>query len=95
MILPIGDMISVISSRIFRGISPFYPDRRHMHHRIISLGFSHIITVLLIYLINVIVCISLLFRMKIINGSITTFLALISFLTIFLLIRKKQKNKTF
>jgi UDP-GlcNAc:undecaprenyl-phosphate GlcNAc-1-phosphate transferase len=32
-----------------RGASPFYPDRRHLHHRLLRAGFSHRRTVLLIY----------------------------------------------
>ena len=47
--LPLADMSAVIMGRIREGRSPFYPDRRHLHHRLLRAGFSHRRTVLLIY----------------------------------------------
>lgn len=34
--------LRVMSARIARGTSPFYPDKTHLHHAFIDLGFSHI-----------------------------------------------------
>ncbi|HCA62372.1 MAG TPA: undecaprenyl-phosphate alpha-N-acetylglucosaminyl 1-phosphate transferase, partial [Synechococcales bacterium UBA8647] len=39
----------VIMGRVSDGRSPFYPDRRHLHHRLLRAGYSHRRTVLLIY----------------------------------------------
>ena len=39
--IPIFDTLRVMSSRIIRGTSPFYPDKTHLHHLFIDLGFSH------------------------------------------------------
>ena len=47
--LPLADMSAVIFGRVSQGRSPFYPDRRHLHHRLLRAGFSHRRTVLLIY----------------------------------------------
>jgi len=47
--LPLADMSAVIMGRLREGRSPFYPDRRHLHHRLLRAGFSHRKTVLLIY----------------------------------------------
>ena len=47
--LPLADMSAVIMGRVSEGHSPFYPDRRHLHHRLLRAGFSHRRTVLLIY----------------------------------------------
>jgi UDP-N-acetylmuramyl pentapeptide phosphotransferase/UDP-N-acetylglucosamine-1-phosphate transferase len=47
--LPLADMSAVIFGRVRQGRSPFYPDRRHLHHRLLRAGFSHRRTVLLIY----------------------------------------------
>ena len=47
--LPLADMSAVIMGRLRAGRSPFYPDRRHLHHRLLRAGFSHRRTVLLIY----------------------------------------------
>jgi UDP-N-acetylmuramyl pentapeptide phosphotransferase/UDP-N-acetylglucosamine-1-phosphate transferase len=47
--LPLADMSAVIMGRLSDGHSPFHPDRRHLHHRLLRAGFSHRLTVLLIY----------------------------------------------
>ncbi len=47
--LPLADMSAVIMGRLKEGRSPFYPDRRHLHHRLLRAGFSHRRTVVLIY----------------------------------------------
>jgi UDP-N-acetylmuramyl pentapeptide phosphotransferase/UDP-N-acetylglucosamine-1-phosphate transferase len=47
--LPLADMSAVIMGRLSEGRSPFYPDRRHLHHRLLRSGLSHSRTVVLIY----------------------------------------------
>ncbi len=47
--IPLADMSAVIMGRIKEGRSPFYPDRRHLHHRLLQAGLSHRRTVFLIY----------------------------------------------
>ena len=47
--VPIVDTIWVMSRRVLNGESPFSPDRTHMHHRFLNLGFEHRFTVLIIY----------------------------------------------
>jgi len=42
-------MSAVIMGRLREGRSPFYPDRRHLHHRLLRSGLSHRRTVLMIY----------------------------------------------
>ena len=60
--VPILDMISVIIFRILNGRSPFFPDRAHLHHRLMNRGISHRNTVLLIYLFSAFAaCISISF----------------------------------
>ncbi len=39
--IPIFDMVYVIFGRIFKGKTPFLPDRSHYHHRFLKLGFGH------------------------------------------------------
>ena len=38
--IPIADMIFVIFKRLVNGFSIFYPDRSHLHHRLLKNGFS-------------------------------------------------------
>jgi UDP-GlcNAc:undecaprenyl-phosphate/decaprenyl-phosphate GlcNAc-1-phosphate transferase len=47
--VPILDMSAVIVARLCSGSSPFAADKRHLHHRLLQLGLSHRLTVLLIY----------------------------------------------
>ena len=50
--LPILDTIMVMWQRIKGGRSPFAPDRNHIHHKLLELGFSHYEAVLLIYVVQ-------------------------------------------
>lgn len=45
--VPVFDTLRVMFMRIFRGKSPFVPDKTHLHHLFIELGFSHIFTTLM------------------------------------------------
>lgn len=47
--LPVLDTLMVMSQRIYIGKSPFSPDKRHIHHRLLALGFSHAESVSCIY----------------------------------------------
>ncbi|MBQ8272627.1 MAG: undecaprenyl/decaprenyl-phosphate alpha-N-acetylglucosaminyl 1-phosphate transferase [Tidjanibacter sp.] len=55
MCVPIFDTLRVMSARIARGTSPFYPDKTHLHHAFIDLGFSHIGTTVSILCMNTLV----------------------------------------
>lgn len=41
LIIPLFDTLRVFMLRMFQGRSPFSPDRNHLHHLLIDLGFSH------------------------------------------------------
>lgn len=41
MSIPVIDTIRVMATRMFNGRSPFSPDKTHIHHLFIDLGFSH------------------------------------------------------
>ncbi len=53
ILVPTLDMAMVIFMRLINGRSPFYPDRSHLHHRILNLGLSHQKTVILIYILSI------------------------------------------
>lgn len=40
--IPVFDTLRVMSTRILRGHSPFRPDKTHLHHLFIEMGFSHV-----------------------------------------------------
>jgi UDP-GlcNAc:undecaprenyl-phosphate GlcNAc-1-phosphate transferase len=46
--LPIIDTVRVMSERLMKRGNPFAPDRTHVHHRFLDLGFHHRFTVLII-----------------------------------------------
>lgn len=47
--LPILDTLMVMGQRIYLGKSPFSPDKRHIHHRLLAHGFTHAEAVSCIY----------------------------------------------
>lgn len=53
LIIPLFDTIRVFATRIYRGLSPFQPDRRHIHHLLIDCGYSHTTSTAILLLVNV------------------------------------------
>lgn len=52
--LPFFDLLRVISTRIIKGISPFFPDREHLHHKLVDNGIKEEIAVNILYIIAII-----------------------------------------
>ena len=50
--IPVFDTLRVMSLRILRGKSPFKPDKTHLHHLFIDMGFSHLGAALFILMLN-------------------------------------------
>lgn len=50
--LPILDTLSVMVQRVSEGRSPFSPDKNHIHHKLLKLGFDHHEAVMVIYAIQ-------------------------------------------
>jgi UDP-N-acetylmuramyl pentapeptide phosphotransferase/UDP-N-acetylglucosamine-1-phosphate transferase len=55
LFVPLFDTLRVFILRMAAGHSPFLPDKNHIHHRVLAMGFSQISTVLLLALLNVVV----------------------------------------
>lgn len=47
--IPFVDLLLAVIRRIGSGHSPFAPDKRHLHHRLLALGHTHRRAVLLLY----------------------------------------------
>ena len=47
--LPLVDLLLAVVRRVSRLHSPFAPDKRHLHHRLLEMGHSHRRAVLLLY----------------------------------------------
>ena len=52
MCVPVFDTMRVMVMRIIRKTSPFHPDKTHLHHLFIELGFSHFGTTISELLLN-------------------------------------------
>jgi UDP-GlcNAc:undecaprenyl-phosphate/decaprenyl-phosphate GlcNAc-1-phosphate transferase len=50
MVIPYADMLMAVIRRTRAGRSPFAPDRKHLHHRLLDIGHSHRLSVLIMYL---------------------------------------------
>jgi UDP-GlcNAc:undecaprenyl-phosphate/decaprenyl-phosphate GlcNAc-1-phosphate transferase len=50
--VPILDTLSVMVQRVAEGRSPFSPDKNHIHHKLLALGFDHHEAVMLIYVVQ-------------------------------------------
>lgn len=53
--IPVFDTLRVMSCRLARGRSPFLPDKTHLHHLFIGVGFSHPGTTFCILSLNLLV----------------------------------------
>lgn len=56
--LPIADLLVVAVRRLRRGASPFSPDKDHLHHRLMKLGFTHQRTVVIVYSLQMLFVVS-------------------------------------
>jgi UDP-GlcNAc:undecaprenyl-phosphate GlcNAc-1-phosphate transferase len=50
--VPILDTLSVMVQRFSEGRSPFSPDKNHIHHKLLALGFDHHEAVMVIYAVQ-------------------------------------------
>ena len=51
--IPVVDTLTAFTRRMLSGKSPFYPDKKHLHHILISLTGSNILTVSIILSLQV------------------------------------------
>jgi len=49
-VIPYADLLLAVVRRYRAGLSPFAPDRKHLHHRLLDIGHSHRTSVLIMYL---------------------------------------------
>lgn len=53
LIIPIIDTLRVIAIRLKNGISPFKADQNHIHHKMLSVGISHLHSAFILWLVNI------------------------------------------
>lgn len=96
LIVPIFDTVRVVIIRMMRGISPFKPDKRHLHHYLLELTGSHQKSTLIILGINVFfIVISFLLRNLNVNYHAIVILLLagtLSFIPYYMVRQRRKKN---
>ena len=53
--VPVFDTLKVMCLRVARGLSPFHPDKTHLHHLFIEMNYSHLATSGVIVAINALI----------------------------------------
>ena len=71
MCVPVFDTVRVMVMRMLRRTSPFHPDKTHLHHLFIELGFSHVGTTMSVLSLNLIVVLAW-YLTFLLGGSIDT-----------------------
>lgn len=79
--IPVFDTVRVMSTRILRHTSPFHPDKTHLHHLFIAMGYSHIGTTVSILLLNLLVILSWYLVYKL-GGSVDVQLYVVVFMSL-------------
>jgi len=64
LFVPLFDTLRVFTLRILKGRSPFIPDKNHVHHRLLMMGFSQVGTVLVLAAIQLLVILFVVNRCK-------------------------------
>jgi UDP-GlcNAc:undecaprenyl-phosphate GlcNAc-1-phosphate transferase len=93
--IPLLDMMWVILQRVMRGQSPFSGDRRHLHFKLIEIGFSEAQAVIFLYMLTGIFGVSALFlqsRGKLIALIVLAVVMLAIIASIYSAYRKNQES---
>lgn len=53
LIIPLFDTLRVFIVRMSKGVSPFSPDRRHIHHLLVDCGLVHWQASVILYIVNI------------------------------------------
>jgi UDP-N-acetylmuramyl pentapeptide phosphotransferase/UDP-N-acetylglucosamine-1-phosphate transferase len=93
MIIPIFDTLRVMITRMIAGKSPFLPDKTHIHHYLLCLGYSHLAATVILFVAGI-VFIALSFLLKNLNAAVLLLILLslasvLSYITIFCANRKQ------
>ena len=93
--IPTLDMAAVILQRILENKSPFFADRRHLHHKFLNMGFSCNKTLIIICILNFwSISIALYLNAVIYSKEILAFSTiLLILLSLFIINSNKLKNQ--
>jgi len=81
IIIPVLDTVRVSVIRLMKGVSPFTPDKNHIHHTVMRLGFTQLQTVGILVFIN---ALSIIFTVLFADlGNNVQFTVLLTFACVF------------
>ena len=96
LIGPIFDTLRVFVLRLYSGVSPFKADRKHIHHRMLRLGFTHLQAAMILVGLNLLcVILALTFRSygnPILLGLILAVCLLFNWAVSFFIRSKEREN---
>lgn len=96
LIYPLLDTLRVFLTRAVKGQSPFTADRNHLHHKLIDCKYSHVKTVIVIYLFTVLTIGASLISYFINEptlGLLTVLITSMIFLSLVITLNKKTRRK--
>ena len=77
--VPLYDTFRVFFMRVFNGRNPLHPDRTHIHHILLDLGFGHKKISLIIYFVNLLIIILSFFMIEMSLGLSIFILSILLF----------------
>ena len=94
VLVPLFDMSRVFFQRIAKGKHPFTADRRHIHHMLMDIGWSHTQIALSLYLTSLLlIAVSILLKELRSMVVITVLIGICSILTYVIFSRKKLLSR--
>ncbi len=94
LLIPLLDFVMAVTRRLINGKSPFEADRKHLHHRLLDMGHSHLRAVLILYAWTTVASVgALLFmfvRAGVAAGIVLAGFIVTTFLTLAPLARKRK-----
>ncbi|MBI9066025.1 MAG: undecaprenyl/decaprenyl-phosphate alpha-N-acetylglucosaminyl 1-phosphate transferase [Salinivirgaceae bacterium] len=93
IVLPLVDMVKVFTIRLLKKRSPFHPDKNHIHHVLLNLGFSHTRATLMLSIYSLVfIGLALLSMNMKFQAIILTIIAFASVLLPSFILKRKQKS---
>ena len=94
LIIPLFDVVRVFFHRLKAGRSPFLPDKCHIHHNLMSAGFSPLQTLLFILSFQIVLTIINVWLSACVNICLLIGADILCYILVNLLIPKKSQPKT-
>ncbi len=93
LMIPLFDTLRVFLIRMSQGKSPFHPDRNHIHHILIDLGFSHLRATASLVTFNICMIVLIFFLQELKGEILLTILLVVPTIVVTLLSALRSKRK--